>query len=501
MVAGHLREQNGYFQMILSWKNIDGKRKSKSISTGLPVKGNKKRAEAMLLKARREFNPDNLLENANIPFSDFLMKWLKDRAASLGATTYTTYAYDVKNYIFPYFQDHAISVVNVAPKDLEGFYQYELQDNDASAEELLQFHEAITACLNYAKELGWIKENPAEEVNPCADQAPIRFDEFILEWLEIMKTKLGATTYASYVSNVNTCIVPYFKQKRYTLQDLERHPKYIQEFYKHLMDSGLSPSTVIRRHANIRKCLQYAFQIGLIKSNPADRVEKPRKAKYDATIYNQEELDQLFKAVKGDPLELAVILGAFYGLRRSEVVGLKWDAIDFQRKTISIRHTVVQFTIEGKTLVVQKDTTKTKSSCRTLPLVEPFEALLRHLKEQQSINQKLCGNCYCKDYLDYIYVDAMGSLVKPNFITQHFAQVLRKNNLKKIRFHDLRHSCASLLYANGVALKDIQEWLGHSDIGTTSNIYTHLDYSNKVSSANAILPAYPQNTQVGAIGQ
>ena len=118
MVAGHLREQNGYFQMILSWKNIDGKRKSKSISTGLPVKGNKKRAEAMLLKARREFNPDNLLENANIPFSDFLMKWLKDRAASLGATTYTTYAYDVKNYIFPYFQDHAISVVNVAPKDI-----------------------------------------------------------------------------------------------------------------------------------------------------------------------------------------------------------------------------------------------------------------------------------------------------------------------------------------------------------------------------------------------
>lgn len=411
MVAGHLREQNGYFQMILSWKNIDGIRKSKSISTGLPVKGNKKRAEAMLLKARREFNPDNLLENANIPFSDFLMKWLKDRGASLGAATYTTYAYDVKNYIFPYFRDHTISVVNVTPKDLEGFYQYELQDDDASAEELLQFHEAITACLNYAKELGWIKENPAEEVNPCADQAPIRFDEFILEWLEIMKTKLGAT------------------------------------------------------------------------------------------IYNQEELDQLFKAVKGDPLELAVILGTFYGLRRSEVVGLKWDAIDFQRKTINIRHTVVQFTIEGKTLVVQKDTTKTKSSCRTLPLVESFEILLRHLKEQQSINQKLCGNCYCKDYLDYIYVDAMGSLVKPNFITQHFAQVLRKNNLKKIRFHDLRHSCASLLYANGVALKDIQEWLGRSDIGTTSNIYTHLDYSNKVSSANAILPAYPQNTQIGAIGQ
>ena len=101
----------------------------------------------------------------------------------------------------------------------------------------------------------------------------------------------------------------------------------------------------------------------------------------------------------------------------------------------------------------------------------------------------------------YEPAERQGSLVKPIFITQHFAQVLRKNNLKKIRFHDLRHSCASLLYANGVALKDIQEWLGHSDIGTTSNIYTHLGYSNKVSSANPILPAYPKNAQVGAIGQ
>ena len=82
-----------------------------------------------------------------------------------------------------------------------------------------------------------------------------------------------------------------------------------------------------------------------------------------------------------------------------------------------------------------------------------------------------------------------------------FDLFLKKNGLKKIRFHDLRHSCASLLYANGVPLKDIQEWLGHSDIGTTSNIYTHLDYSNKISSANAILDVYPNTFRVGAVGQ
>ena len=126
---------------------------------------------------------------------------------------------------------------------------------------------------------------------------------------------------------------------------------------------------------------------------------------------------------------------------------------------------------------------------------------MKNLKAEQALNQKVCGDCYCTDYLDYIYVDAMGGLIKPNFITQHFDLLLKKQGLKKIRFHDLRHSCASLLYANGVPLKDIQEWLGHSDIGTTSNIYTHLDYSNKVSSANAILGVYPNTFRVGAVGQ
>ena len=102
---------------------------------------------------------------------------------------------------------------------------------------------------------------------------------------------------------------------------------------------------------------------------------------------------------------------------------------------------------------------------------------------------------------EYVNVNAIGELMKPNFITQHFEILLAKNKLKKIRFHDLRHSCASLLYANGVSLKEIQEWLGHSDISTTSNIYTHLDFSSKVSSANAILPAFPKNVQYFASGQ
>lgn len=439
MVAGHLREQNGYYQMILSWKGKDGKRKGKSISTGLPVKGNKKRAEAILLKTRKEFNPDNLMENADMLFTDFLSKWLKDKAVALGTSTYAEYAYDIKDYIMPYFQDHPIALLKMTARDLESFYRHERQQNEATANELLMYHEIIVATFQYAVDLEWVKENIMAQVNPCADEAPILFTDFLLEWLDMMKNSVEVTTYASYCTSIKSSIIPYFQDKKLTLQDLEKHPKYIQEYYQQELNAGLSANTVIHRHANIRKCLQYAFQIGLIKSNPADRVERPRKAKYVATIYNQDELETLFNVVRGDPIELAVILAAFYGLRRSEVVGLKWDAIDFEKKTFTIKHTVTQVTVDGKEVTIQKDRTKTKSSYRTLPLVPPFEELLHRLRQEQLVNQKVCGTAYCQKYLDYIYVNAMGELVKPNFITQHFEITLKNNGLKKIRFHDLRH--------------------------------------------------------------
>ena len=99
-----------------------------------------------------------------------------------------------------------------------------------------------------------------------------------------------------------------------------------------------------------------------------------------------------------------------------------------------------------------------------------------------------------KRYLEYVYVNEMGELMKPNYLTEVFPKFLKKHGLRQIRFHDLRHSCATLLYTNGVALKDIQEWLGHSDIATTSNIYTHLDYSSKVASANAIMGVFQGQT-------
>ena len=263
---------------------------------------------------------------------------------------------------------------------------------------------------------------------------------FLLDWLKMTKKNVEETTYGAYSMGIKSKIIPYFEEHHPGLALQDVTPKHIQDYYTYeLTVRGVSANTVIHRHANIRKALQHAFKLGLIDSNPADRIERPKKEKFVGSFYEEDELNHLFEVVRGDPIELGVILGAFYGLRRSEAVGLKWDAIDFKKKTITIRHTVTQATIDGKSKIIQKDRTKTKASYRSLPLVPPFEELLHRLKAEQELNRKLCGKSYCRKFADYIYVNEIGELVKPGYITQHFPLILQKNGMRKIRFHDLRH--------------------------------------------------------------
>lgn len=489
MVAGHLREKNGYFQMILNYKDGDNKRRTKSISTGLPVKGNKKRAEAMLLETRKNFKPEDMMTGKNTPYHTYLDNWLKEISKDLDTETYALYSHNARLFIGQFFKSLDLQLCELKTSTLESYYNHEKAKNHASKKTILQLHEIITLSLDYAVTLGWIGSNPAKGINPATDEVSVLFTDFMLEWLEMMKSRVAETTYSSYNSGISHSIVPYFQDKGYTLTDMEENPKYIQDYYQHELSKGLTPNTVIRRHANIRKALQHAFQLDLIKSNPADKVEKPKKNGYTASYYTGDDLSVLFEVSKGDPLELPIILAAYYGLRRSEILGLKWDAIDFETEKISIRYTVTEVSMgAGKgNVIVEKERTKSKASRRVLPLVPIIKEALLKMKQEQADNRRLCGSSYTDKYLEFISVNELGERMKPNYVTQHFEILLKRHGLRKIRFHDLRHSCASLLYANGVSLKEIQQWLGHSDISTTANTYTHLDYSSKEATANAIL--------------
>ena len=105
----------------------------------------------------------------------------------------------------------------------------------------------------------------------------------------------------------------------------------------------------------------------------------------------------------------------------------------------------------------------------------------------QKENRRLCGRCYNREFEGYICVNEIGDLIKPEYVSSRFGEFLEENGMRRIRFHDLRHSCASLMLSSGVPMKQIQEWLGHSDFSTTANIYAHLEYSSKISSADAML--------------
>ena len=323
---------------------------------------------------------------------------------------------------------------------------------------------------------------PPKEVGDLSSD--MLFADYLLEWLEIAKGRLAHATYGAYQGLLKSTIVPYFRKKKLTLRELEA--RHLQMFYSEML-RRVTPNTVIHYHAVIHSALKYAVKTDMLIQNVADKVDRPRKNSFQPVFLSADEMQKMFEALRGTKLELPVLVAAFYGLRRGEVVGLKWDAIDFEANTLEIKHIVTQASIDGKKVLVQADRAKTKSSLRTLPLVPPIRDRLLMLKGQQDTYRRLCGKSYNRDYLGYLCVDEIGNIIRPNYVSEQFPKLLEKNGLRPIRFHDLRHSCASLLLANGVPMKQIQEWLGHSDFSTTANIYAHIDYASKLSSAQAML--------------
>ena len=162
------------------------------------------------------------------------------------------------------------------------------------------------------------------------------------------------------------------------------------------------------------------------------------------------------------------------------------SAVDFDHKLISVNHKMI---VVGKEVILT-DELKTKTSNRTLPLIPAIEEVLLRHRTQIEKNKEFYGNTYDQRYIEYICVEENGKIVYPDHMTKEFAYLLKKNRLRHIRLHDLRHSCASNMLASGIQMKEIQEWLGHANFSTTADVYSHLDFSAKIKAARTISSVY-----------
>lgn len=275
---------------------------------------------------------------------------------------------------------------------------------------------------------------PPKEVGDLSSD--MLFADYLLEWLEIAKGRLAHATYGAYQGLLKSTIVPYFRKKKLTLRELEA--RHLQMFYSEML-RRVTPNTVIHYHAVIHSALKYAVKTDMLIQNVADKVDRPRKNSFQPVFLSAEEMQKMFDALRGTKLELPMLVAAFYGLRRGEVVGLKWDAIDFEQGTISVKRTVTSTIIDGKYQEFEQQSAKTKSSLRTLPLIGSFREYFMQVKEAQELNKQVCGNCYNYEYDGFVFVDELGERMRVEYLTNAFPKFLESHGLRRMRFHDLRH--------------------------------------------------------------
>ncbi len=312
----------------------------------------------------------------------------------------------------------------------------------------------------------------------------ILFSDYVRLWLEQIARTVDAVTLQGYQTNAKTHVLPYFDELGTPLAKIEH--RILQQFIdtKHKNGrrdgkGGLSPRS-LRQYKNIiSQALDMAVKNKLIPSNPCQFVILPQMQRHESGFYNERQLANLFAALDGDPLLPLVKITALYGLRRSELLGLQWNSISFDNQTMTIRHTVAKVTE-----VVAKDKTKNASSHRTFPLTPEAMEIFRFARCQEQQNRIAFGREYQEN--PYVFKWPDGHTYDPDYISHRFHDLLKKHKLPHIRFHDLRHSCASMLIAMGWTLKDVQEWLGHSDIQMTANIYSHLEVGRKANIAAAL---------------
>lgn len=317
----------------------------------------------------------------------------------------------------------------------------------------------------------------------------IKLVDWIREYVKSRESTLSPNVYWNYCRRVDEIekFPPFTNMKLIDVKSQD-----LIAYYNYKRSQGLKDSTIKKISNIIHPAIRNAYQMDIITKDITQAVPHFHESHPTIHYFDKAEIDRFLEVIKGHKNELAFKVACYYGFRRSEIIGLKWDAIDFENKTITVKHKV---TICRRKIWLS-DKLKTESSFRTLPLIPQIEQDLIVRKEANEVNRKLYGSAYDTRYKDYVFVDELGKLLFPDNLTHQFQLIVKKYNLKHIRFHDLRHSCASLLLSTGIHMKQIQEWLGHADFSTTANVYSHLDFSSKIESAQKIADSF-NGTYVG----
>lgn len=304
--------------------------------------------------------------------------------------------------------------------------------------------------------------------------------EYFAEWLELKKPELRKSTYDAYCNYINRHIIPYFEQHRVNLEKLT--PVMVKKYVNDKLQGGRLDGKTgglndvsVRKHLNvIKQALNDAVLYGYLSSSPANAVRMRRRTTTlsDKIRYlTADEAKAILNVLEQYPvIHLAVMLSLFYGLRKSEVLGLRWSAIDFDRDVLCINHTVVK----GSTIEAgdQTKTEGSKAKYQLLPNVKTF------LQAQKARTEQI--------HSEYVFTNEDGSVMRPDSLTRTFQRCLKRHGFEKMRFHDLRHSTATILFDRGWSVEDVRQWLRHSDIETTFNIYNHYQEYRKVLMAEDI---------------
>lgn len=326
---------------------------------------------------------------------------------------------------------------------------------------------------------------------PSGKLLDMSFVDFAKMWLENKKGTVETSTWEGYKIYTERHIIPYFDQLRLGIREI--YSAHIKIYYENKFRTGrcdgkhggLSIASLKKHALTLRNIFDYAVELGYIEKNPAIGVRLPKReeTRPHRVFLNLEQAKYVLSLFEGQNLKPIVFFALYYGLRRSEILGLRWDAVDFESKEMAICHTVVK-----NLTIVAKDKTKNETSRSTYPLNDIAIALLKSEKEKQIKMRAFYGKAY-KDE-GYVFTWEDGTSYNPDYITRKFQKVVKSSGMPKMRFHDLRHSTASILHDLGWDIKDIQEWMRHKSIETTADIYTHVSKARIEKIANGLSEAF-----------